>query len=469
MIVPLLGIALLQGVFVDTQEAREPADPQPDTVVVAPAGPLQERWTWAERTARDRFDAYWIGWTVSGDPTGARWYYIDRGVPVAVGSSVIVGTFQMSGSVGGITFQGVPLESVVGPADPHGTVVLLRYEVADGRAALSRVHVGSFAFPVHFDGGALLWLGGGDDGASVPLLEGAYAETAEERLRRDLASAVAAHRSGAPAPLLREWLSDPAQPSAVRRIAADGLANLVGAGAADALTQAMRNDTSASVRSAAARALARSAEPATAVAELSRMARDDADRAARRNAVSAIGTIQDPVAFDALVAIIDAPVDTVAAATRRAALSSVLVQARRPSTPASQEVLDLLERAALADADGGVRRQAISSMASLRDARVTPILVRIAGTHADAATRRSAVNTLADAQPRSDALAALRNLAWDHESADTQRAAVNALSRMDGDDVRTLLAQLAESHPRPDVRRSALRAVVELDTRGGGR
>jgi HEAT repeat protein len=468
MIVPLLGAALLQGILFDTPQTREPGDPAPDTVLVAPAGSLQERWAWAERSARDRRDAYWIGWTVPGDPSGARWYYIDRGVPVRTGASVILGTFRVSGSVGGLTFQGVPLTGVVGAGDLHETVVLLRYDRIDGRLAISRVHVGSFAFPVHFDGGVLFWLGRGDDAGSVPLLRNAYIGSGDERLGRDLVSAVAAHRSASAAmPALREWLADAAEPSGIRRIAAESLAELGGAGAADALLNAVRNDTSAAVRSAAARGLARSAEPALAVAELARAAREDADRGVRRNAVSAIGSIRHPLAFDALVEIIDEPVDTVRSDTRRTALSSVIARAG-PPTPASREVLDLLERAALGDADASVRRQAISSMVSLRDARVTPTLVRIAQSHADASTRRSAVNGLADAQPRADALAALRSLAWEHESADTQRAAVNALERMEGHDVRTLLAELAESHPRADVRRAALRAVIEMDTRGGG-
>jgi HEAT repeat protein len=120
------------------------------------------------------------------------------------------------------------------------------------------------------------------------------------------------------------------------------------------------------------------------------------------------------------------------------------------------------------DTDAAVRRQAISSLASLRDPRVTPLLARLAATHADDATRRAATTALSNAEPRANVLATLRSLAWEHESVDTQRAAVTALTRMQGDDVRTLLAELAENHPRADVRRSSLRAVLDMDTRAAG-
>jgi HEAT repeat protein len=282
-------------------------------------------------------------------------------------------------------------------------------------------------------------------------------------------SAAAAHRTAsAAAPALRAWLADGALPSAVRRTAADALGTLADGSAVDALRTAARNDTSATVRSAAARALARAADPATAVAELTRIANEDDDRSVRRNAVNAIGSIRDPVAFDALVGIIEAPPDTAGSTTRRSALTAVVARTRRPSVPASQAVLDLLARVARTDADAAVRRQAVSSLVGLRDPRTTPVLIDIARTHADAATRRTTAAGLSDAEPRADALAALRGLAWEHENADTQRAAVNALSRMEGDDVRTILAELAESHPRADIRRASLRAVIELDTRAGG-
>jgi HEAT repeat protein len=339
----------------------------------------------------------------------------------------------------------------------------------DGRAVLARVHVGSFAFPMFFDGGALAWLGEGDDAGSISLIRAAWDSAAEDRVLRDLVSAAAAHRTAsAAAPALRAWLADGALPSAVRRTAADALGTLADGSAVDALRTAARNDTSATVRSAAARALARAADPATAVAELTRIANEDEDRSVRRNAVNAIGSIRDPVAFDALVGIIEAPPDTAGSTTRRSALTAVVARTRRPSVPASQAVLDLLARVARTDADAAVRRQAVSSLVGLRDPRTTPVLIDIARTHADAATRRTTAAGLSDAEPRADALAALRGLAWEHENADTQRAAVNALSRMEGDDVRTILAELAESHPRADIRRASLRAVIELDTRAGG-
>lgn len=467
MIVPLLAAALFQTPL-PGHDLRTSGDPSPDTVLIASAGSLQERWAWAERAVRGRFDAFWVGWTVSGDPTGGQWYYIDRGAPVNVGSSVIVGSLTVSGSFGGIRFSGVPLGGLVPARDPHETAVLLRYEVSDGRARLTRVYAGSFAFPVHFDGGALVWLGEGDDAGSVALLRGAWADAADEGERRDLVAAVSAHTGPAALPALSGWLANGDIPASVRRTAAEGLARPGSRDAVSALMAAMREDSSASVRSAAARALARAAEPASAIAALRRLADEDPDRGVRRNAVSAIGSIRDPAAFEALVAIIEAPVDTTRTTTRRSALSALVADARAPSTPASPEVLELIERIAFNDAEGSVRQQAVSSMASLRDPRLTPVLIRIAGTHPDAGTRRAATSALARVEPRADAVEALERIAMSHESADTQRAAVSALSRMDGDDVRAILARLAEDHPRSDIRRSALRAVIELDARDGG-
>jgi hypothetical protein len=67
MIAPLLEAALIQGVLLDAPRPDlEQGDPAPDTVLTAPAGSLQQRWAWAERTVQNR-DSYWIGWTVPGD------------------------------------------------------------------------------------------------------------------------------------------------------------------------------------------------------------------------------------------------------------------------------------------------------------------------------------------------------------------------------------------------------------------
>jgi len=467
MITPLLVAAVLQSAAPGAFD-RDSGDAGPDTVLLAPAGSLADRWAWAERSVRGHYNEYWIGWTVPGDATGGQWYFVDRGVPVNIGTSTIIGSFQISGSFGGMSFAGVPLSGLLPARDLHETAILLRYETRNGRSTLTRVHAGSFAFPVFFDGGALAWLGGGDDAGSVPLIRGAYADAEDADVQRDLVSAVAAHRdSPAASPVLRAWLADAATPVSVRRTAANGLARHGGRDEVASLTTAMRNDTSSTVRSAAARALAHVADPATAIRELTRLAHDDPDRGVRRNAVTSISLIDDPVAFQALVAMVEAPPDTTPSATRRAALTSAVRTGRRTDGPTSKQVIDLLQRVIANDEDGSVRQQAVNSMITLHDPALTPVLIRIAQTHADGRTRSVAIRGLATAEPRAAALEALRKLAWEHEDPATQRSAVSTLARMEGDDVRAILSELAERHTRADVRRAALRAVLDLDARAG--
>jgi HEAT repeat protein len=436
----------------------------PDLVLSAPADAgLAARAAWADRTARDRqFASWWIGWSIAGDTTGRTWYYIDRNSPVHNSATFSMGAIRITGSGGELQFAGVNLRPLVGAASPHETVVLLRYTMRDGRPALERVHVGSYAFPVHFSGGALLWLGGAADEESALALRSAFGATADPVLQRDLVGAVGAHQTSASAaPVLRAWLDNAALLSATRREAADWLGHHRHADAVTALSNAARADTSVTVRTTAARALARAAAPNVATEFLARLAREDGDARVRREAIAALGTIRDERAFRALVEFVEEPGDSLQNATRRQALSVVSGQSQPRGPRQPQEVIDLLVRIARNDADGSVRTSAVDGLANLRDPRVLPILVDIATNHSDVRVQQRATQGLGRTEPASGAIDPLRRLTWEHARPEVQNTAVRALAQLRTEDVRPLLADIAERHPRPEVRRVALQAVLD--------
>jgi len=458
------ALAFVMGMAQAALSAADTGRVAPDVVVTAPAdGDLDTRFSWAERTARERrFDAWWIGWTVTGDPTGASWYYIDRHVPVGIGGGMIMGSIRLTGSMGNLNFRGVTLGTLTPPQDLHDTAILLRFTTVDGRTVIERVHAGSHAFPIFFNGGALLWLGRAEDGPSVQRLRMAFNDAVGDAVRRDLVSSVGAHRTAAAAaPALRAWLENDNLTASIRREAADWLAHHPHADATAALTRIARADTSATVRSTAMRGLARVAAPDVAVAELARLARDDDNARARRDAVNALGTIRDQRAFRALVDVIEQPVDSSRSSTRRDAMNSLLRQAASTGAPQPQEIIDLLVRIARNDGDGSVRSAAVDALANLRDPRVTPILVDLARNHADPRVMQRATTGLGRAQPPEDAVRRLRDIAFDHPRNEVQTAAVRALVVVGTEDARRVLADIAERHPRPELRRSALQAVLD--------
>jgi HEAT repeat protein len=456
---PILALTLVQAGLAETSPAG------PDVVLTAPAdGDLGARTAWADRTARDRrFSAWWVGWTVTGDSTGHTWYYIDRKAPVLGNANIVMGSIRITGSGGGLQFDGVPLQSLVGAASPHESVILLRYEVREGGPALERVHTGSYAFPVHFGGGALLWLGKAADDESVAILRSAFERLADAGLQQDLVGAVGAHRSSAAvAPALRGWLENADLLSATRREAASWLGHHPHAESVSALQNVARSDTSYSVRATALRALARAAAPSMSVAFLSTMARDDENARVRQAAISALGTIRDERAFRALVQFVEEPGDSARNATRRQALTAVRGQAQPEGPRPPQEIIDLLVRIARNDTASSVRLSAVESLASLRDSRVVPVLVELAQNHSDVRVQQRATLGLARANPPEAALEPLRRIAWEHPRQEVQTTAVRAMIQVRSENARQLLADIAERHPRPEARRAALQAVIDL-------
>lgn len=436
------------------------AGPDPDRVIRAPDGQdLRDRWTWAERTAREAGGPFWIGWAVRGDTTGQTWHFVDRGMPVHARTNIAIGTFYVSGGMaGGLSFPGAPLRPLVGEHDSHDTVILLRYRRTQGRDSLERVHVGSFAFPVHFEGGTLLWLGRAADAASVSLLRTVFAGAQDNGIRRDIVGAAGAHTDAAAVTAASAaWLDDDALAPSVRREAAAWLGYHAHPDGVAVLTRRARADTSVSVRSAAVRALPRAAPASVAVAELVRLAREDSDARIRRDAVTALGSIRAEPAFRALVELIEQPGDSAMATTRRQAVSTLA----RPGSqePQPQQVLDLLARVAKNDSTASVRNAAVDALASLRDPRTIPILLDLARTAPDTRVQQRAAQGLGRVDAER-ALDPLRQLIWEHPRPEVQTAAARALIMLATEDARQLLADVAERHERPEVRRTAVQALI---------
>ncbi len=444
----------------------------PDTVLIAAdAGDLRARWTWAERTARDRrLTAWWLAWTVPGDTTGTVWYNMDRHVPpprpanasLPYVASTIYGSWSFGSFSGGITFSGVPLAPMVGARNLHDITLLVRYEVQDGRAVPVRVHIGSFAFPVHFDGGALLWLGGATPAESVERTRSLFSTLSEDAMRQAaVAMTGIAHDPGTLPPALRAWLDDHSLDAGVRREAAQWLGTFQQPDAVAALSRAAQEDTSFAVRTTAVRAFGRAAAPGPAVDLLDRLARQDKDSRIRREAVQTLGIVGDERAFRALVDLVQRPGgDTAQAAVRGQAMLTLVAQQR--GLPAPRATIDLLARIARTDPDTTVELRAVDALNSIRDDRILSILTSLVDTHPSLRVQQRAIQGLVRTEPPEAAARELRRIAWDHPRPEVQRSAVRFLVQVKADTVRDLLSELAEKHPRPEIRRAALDALIQL-------
>jgi HEAT repeat protein len=249
----------------------------------------------------------------------------------------------------------------------------------------------------------------------------------------------------------------------IRREAAAWLGRHAHPDAVQALERALRDDSSATLRSQAARSLARVASADVAVTALVRAARTDPEQAVRRSAVQALGGVADDRAAAALAGLISDPGESAPTSVRREAVTQFGQRAR--SGPAPAATVELLQRISRNDSEAAVRLQAVESLLRLPDVATISFLVGLVNDHPDTRVQQRAVQAIARTEPSSDAAAALRRLAWEHSRLDVQRYATRALVQVGTDDARRLLADIAERHPHADVRRSALQAIVTLDTR----
>jgi HEAT repeat protein len=296
----------------------------------------------------------------------------------------------------------------------------------------------------------------------VSRLQSLYA--GNNAFRRDFVTAVGTHLdTDAAVPVLANWL-EAGDTLTIRREAASWLGRHAHPMGVQALERALREDSSTSVRSSVARALARVASPDVAVAALLRTARNDENQSVRRSAVQALAEVEGDRGANALAALIENPPAGTPASVRSDAVAQLGRQARSGPTP--RATIDMLTRISRDDADASVRMQAAQSLMQLPDVATVSFLSDLANNHPDARIQQRAVQALGRAEPQADAAAALRRIIWDSSRLDAQRNATRALAQVGNDEARRLLGEIAEGHPNADIRRVALQTIVNLETRG---
>jgi beta-lactamase regulating signal transducer with metallopeptidase domain/HEAT repeat protein len=446
----------------------------PDTVLrhPDPTRPLAERWEWARAQAR-RWDGrrFWIGYSVRPSATLADAVYVDREPDVP-------------GLGNGLVLRGVRLAQLVGDgADPNDVVLLFRF-AASGRPMLERVQVSSFFLPVQFGGGALLWLGAADDGASLARLQTSFAEAPTPDLKEDIVAAAGMHGSDAVRPLLERWLTGDEPPS-VRAQAAEWLGQNRDSAAVRVLARAARRDPASHVRREAAEALGHDPSPAS-TDSLIALARSLPDAHARREAVEGLRHKSDPRVVATLIAIArddgDEDVQREAVETLselpdgagRAALVDVLRTHPNPdvrreavkelgeSLP-SAETIRVLSGVVRQDRDVDVQREAIETLGNMKDGAALRVVIEFARTHPDPDVRSEAIDVLEDAAPPDVALELLQDIARRDRVSDVQKEAVEGLGKVRDDRALALLVEFARHHPVSKVRREALETLRESD------
>lgn len=447
----------------------------PDTVLryAGPAQTLAARWDWASIQAR-RLGAqhFWVGYSVHRRATSEDTTSPDRDRDVTHTDDA--------------GFRGVRLAPLVGVReDSDDIALLLRFTVRDGRPVPARARVSSLALPVDFGGGALLWLGGADDGASLRWMQVLFAEAGSSDLKQSLIAAVGLHAStGAVVPTLERWLQSEEHAS-VRAEAAEWLGHQPDSRAVSALAWAVRSDAVGHVRREATEALGDNPS-AAATDSLIALARTLHDADARRAAVDQLGRKSDPRAVAALVAIArndadedvqDQAIKALGSVPDAAARAAALVElARTHSSPDSRRqavetvgkslpgslAVPALGAIAREDPDVRVQREAVKALGSQRDRRAFALLVHLARHHPASRVRREAVEQLGEMGEPDSAAAVLEELALNGSDDDLQREAVETLSRLPDARGRAWLARLARSHPSDDVRREAVEEYAEV-------
>lgn len=396
--------------------STQPVEP-PDTVIVYRGdASLEQRWAWAQTAARqNRFESFWIGYVVEGDPDRG-WLYFDRHSPVrAGGGTTIYGHIRMKG-LEGLIFSGTRLDSVVPARAPSDMALLLGFVVRNGRAVLDRVHAGNFVFPVSFDRRALIWLGESEDGPSVRLAEELYASAPTRELRRDLMGIVGVHTDAAVVrPVLTRWL------------------------------QLDENDE---FRAEVVEWLGYHADART-LGLLARTAREDRSRRVRSEAAETVGDVELPAAFDTLVALTRTLRDDDA---RREAVEGL---AHRPEPRAIEALMRIVQQ----DESTDIQREAVETLGELHTERAVKLIGEIARNHEKIDVRREAVETLGEAAPSEDAIRLLRRIVDEDKSVDVQREAVETLAEHGDKRVLEMLVDIIENLREVDVQREATESI----------
>ena len=475
---PLREAAAVPPQAADTSRAR------PDTVIrYAGTAALAERWRWAEGQARAlKADTVWIGYLVSGDPSGRRWIYLDRHTPVRIGDSWMSGhmEFQSVGVSDDIRFSGVGLASLVGD-HPASDIAILFGMTNGGRSRVARLHAGNHAFPVFFNRWPLVWLGPASDAESVRLVR-ELMRSAGAGVAGDLVAIVAVHQDrDAALPPLIGWAEDRGTDQRIRTEATEGLGRYPDPRALAALSRIARSSASPETRLAAIEALGRLQLEAAADTLIALVTTLD-DRELRRAAVESMGERSEPRVFDALVALVSSPsgrempsdvIETIGQ-TKDPRRSGVLLGLARDDPEAdirrwavealgqaleSGEAVDVLGAIARNDPDASVREQAIETLAEVHDPRAIELLKDFTVSHPDVRMQRAAVSALAGSADHETALEALSRVATGHPRLDVQLEAIDALPQFeDGRALATLVA-IVDRGASPDVQRAAAEAL----------
>lgn len=466
---------------------EQQAAQRPDTVLKHPdpQTALTARWEWAEReAARLGAAKYWIGYTVRPPASLERLVYMDP-VTIVSGDGISM-SGRLFGDFRGLRFPGVPLGPLVGDSDPKNIALLFEFRGGAGAGRLTRVHASSFPLPVDLGGHSLIWLGAGDDPASLTLVERLYSAAATTDLKEQLVDALGIHGTSAlVVPALERHMAA-AEPARIRAHAAEQLAMHPVPAALILLARAARGDLVSEVRRESAEAVSEMALPA-ATDTLIALARTLTDPEARREAVEGLGQREDAKARTTLEAIAREDrredvqreaVETLgelqdgrgSASLRELARQHPNAEVRREAietlgeTLAPSEAVAILTEAARNDRHPDVQREAVETLGEVGTTDARAAVIAIARTHPHPDVRREATETLGEAWPTDETVDVLAKIAREDDNPDVQREAVETLGEVGNGMGIGVVVELAVTHPHPDVRREAIETVAETLT-----
>jgi beta-lactamase regulating signal transducer with metallopeptidase domain/HEAT repeat protein len=407
-----------EGTALPAASIAQPAQQvPPSSIVVAPEAnaSLANRWTWAERAARDaRRTRYWIGYEIAPARSLPPVIYMDQ-ASLIMGESMTFRGHIMSRDASGLRFPG---RRLVVPGGDSSVKLLFAFDTTRGTPALTAVHGSSMPLPVDTKDLAIYWLGAAAADQSIERIDRLYRGASTLTLQNDLIAAIGVHDASE---AVVTWLeqrvasgdADTLRANAAERIAWHPIQRSVAA-----LDRIARNDRSSKVRQEAAEGMGDLAIPEAAPALIA-LARELDDRIARREAVEALGGRTEPAAASAL------------------------------------------ESIAKQDADIEIQREAVETLGDLSDDRGTPALLELARTHPQVDVKREAIETLGDREPTEAIINQLKEFATQDGEPGVQEEAIETLAGLNHPGVRPALTELARTHPRMNVRREAIESLAD--------
>jgi HEAT repeat protein len=371
-----------------------------------PGDPLGERWAWAVRDAQARSRrGYWIGFSFAY-PLRPRELHVSDSEGV---------NFDR------IDWKGTTLGEMLGLGTDNGIAVLVRY-TGGGNASVNRVTHRSVNAPMDFDGATLYWLGGAEDGQSVPWLDALQQQLRTTPLRSEVVEALAMHRTTTIVlPVLERLLaSEPNRD--IRAEAAEGLEH---------------HPVPAALRLAHATATR------------------DADRTVRAEAAEAIGEMPIAGAVEVLVELANTSDDSGVRGEAAEALGS------QPRDAAFRGIEQVVFNSPHEDA----RQEAVEAIGELGSDTGLALLRRIIWEHPDTSTLVEAVETIGDLEGI-DAVGELREILERHSNPSARHEALDVLSEMDSSAGYALLLEIASRGASAESRQDAIEAIAEATEKG---